>query len=61
MDGVRKRRSARELIDAIEPAMEILHLSAFEFSGLKIDVPPKAGTAFPRRREMPAQPSGFSR
>jgi SAM-dependent methyltransferase len=55
------RRSARELIDAIEPAMEILHLSAFEFSGLKIDVPPKAWNCLSRRREIPAQPSGFSR
>jgi SAM-dependent methyltransferase len=51
------RRSARDLIGAIEPALEILELRAFEFTGLKFEVPPKAWRCLSRRREMPAQPS----
>lgn len=51
------RRSARDVIGAIEPALEILQLRAFEFTGLRIEVPPKAWHCLSRRRELPAQPT----
>lgn len=51
------RRSARDLVGAIEPALEIINLSAFEFTGLRNDITPKAWHCLSRRRDISAQPS----
>jgi SAM-dependent methyltransferase len=49
------RRSAREIMNAIEPALEILQLRAGEFS--VNEEPLKAWLCLSRKRTMPAQPS----
>jgi hypothetical protein len=51
------RRSAREVIQALEPAVELVTLRAMEFSGLPGAVPPKAWYCLARKRDVPAQPS----
>ena len=51
------RRSARDVVGAIEPVLEIVHLRTFEFTGLPIAEPPKAWQCLSRRRDVPAQPS----
>ncbi|MCB1168440.1 MAG: class I SAM-dependent methyltransferase [Leptospiraceae bacterium] len=50
------RRSARDIVDAIEPSLEILRLESVSFTG---DQPgaPAAWMCLARKREMPAQPS----
>jgi SAM-dependent methyltransferase len=50
------RRSARDLVSAIEPALEIVHLRAITFTGLPNEVAPKAWNCLSRRRDVPAQP-----
>jgi SAM-dependent methyltransferase len=54
-DGGPPRRSARELVRAIEPALEIVELRSAEFRS-KLD-PAKAWFCLSRRRIVPAQPS----
>jgi SAM-dependent methyltransferase len=49
------RRSAREVVDAIEPELEILELRTAEFRP-QLE-PPKAWFCLARRRTVPAQPS----
>jgi SAM-dependent methyltransferase len=49
------RRSAREIMNAIEPALEILQLRAGEFS--VNEEPLKAWLCLSRKRTIPAQPS----
>lgn len=56
-EGGPPRRSARDLANAIEPALEIIELRAIEFKGLPSDEPPRAWSCLARRRELPAQPS----
>jgi SAM-dependent methyltransferase len=51
------RRSAREVIGAIEPALEIVQFRAMEFTGLPNEVSPKAWNCLARRRDIPAQAS----
>jgi SAM-dependent methyltransferase len=50
------RRSARDIVDAIEPALEIFELRAVEFHA-DLPSPARAWYCFSRRRETPAQPS----
>ena len=50
------RRSARDIMVAVEPVLEIVELRSFFFD-LDREVPPKAWRCLARRREMPAQPS----
>ncbi len=50
------RRTAREVIDAIEPALELLLMRSIEFD-VEYDVRPMAWLCLSRRRETPAQPS----
>jgi SAM-dependent methyltransferase len=47
------RRSAREVTEAIEPALEIVELRSAEFSGIYA----KAWFCLSRQRSVPAQPS----
>jgi hypothetical protein len=47
------RRTAREVILGIEPALEIVKLRSAEFHGRNV----KAWLCLSRRRTMPAQPS----
>ena len=54
-DGGPPRRSARELVAAIEPEMEILALRSTEFESLL--EPAKAWFCLSRRRTVAAQPS----
>lgn len=51
------RRSAREVLQAIEPAVELVQLRAMEFDGPPGAPPPKAWFCLSRRRDVPAQPS----
>ena len=50
------RRSAREVMDAMEPVVEIVELRSVYFEAL-IDSPAKAWFCRARRREVAAQPS----
>jgi methyl halide transferase len=50
------RRSARDIIDAVEPALEILELRAVEI-GIALPAPAAAWFCLTRPRELPAQPS----
>ena len=47
------RRSAREIVLAVEPALEIVELRSAEFRGHDV----KAWFSLSRRRTIPAQPS----
>ena len=51
------RRSAREVMAAIEPELEIIEFRAIEFDGLPNELNPKAWHCLSRRRDQPAQPS----
>jgi len=50
------RRSARDVMDAVEPALELVTLRSIEMEG-PIGFLPKAWLSLARRREVPAQPS----
>jgi methyl halide transferase len=50
------RRSARDIMNAIEPAVEILELRTMHFDVENMD-PPKAWFCLSRRRDIPAQPT----
>jgi len=51
------RRSAREILQAIEPAVELVQLRAMDFDGPPGAPPPKAWFCLSRRRDVAAQPS----
>jgi SAM-dependent methyltransferase len=52
------RRSARDIADAIEPALEIAELRASAFDlHLAVPQPPAAWVCLSRKRALPAQPS----
>jgi hypothetical protein len=50
------RRSARDIVDAIEPALEIVQLRGIEFD-VQLPSPPRAWMCVSRPRLLPAQPS----
>lgn len=50
------RRSAREVLDAIEPSLELIELRAVNFN-VKEESPAAAWCCLSRQREVPAQPS----
>jgi SAM-dependent methyltransferase len=50
------RRSARDVMNALEPSLELLLLRAIELDTLDAS-PPRAWLSLSRRRDMPAQPS----
>ena len=50
------RRSARDVVAAIEPALELVALREARFDP-KSDTPLHAWVCLSRRRELPAQPS----
>src|SRR5262249_49867258 len=50
------RRSARDVMAAIEPELEILELRMMHFDVERME-PPKAWLCLSRRRETPAQPT----
>lgn len=50
------RRSARDIAEAIEPALELVELRSIHFD-LQAMKPPKAWRCVSRRRDEPAQPS----
>jgi methyl halide transferase len=50
------RRSARDIMNAVEPALEIVELRAFEFSA-NLPSPARAWLLLARRRGVAAQPS----
>lgn len=50
------RRSAREVLDAVEPALEVVELRSIVFDLGREDAP-RAWACVARRREVPAQPS----
>jgi SAM-dependent methyltransferase len=50
------RRTAREVLEAIEPVLELVELRAVYFEA-RIESPPKAWLCRARRRDVPAQPS----
>jgi methyl halide transferase len=50
------RRSARDIMNAVEPALEIVELRGFEFSA-NLPSPARAWLLLARRRAVPAQPS----
>ena len=51
------RRSARDVIDAIEPALEIVELRTTAFDLELMEAAPAAWSCLSRRRAVPAQPS----
>jgi len=51
------RRSARDVIDAIEPALEIVELRTTAFDPHLMETAPAAWSCLSRRRAVPAQPS----
>ena len=51
------RRSARDVVQALEPAVELVQLRAMEFDGPPGAPPPKGWFCLSRRRDVPAQPS----
>ena len=50
------RRSARDMMNAIEPALELVALHSFFFEA-HIETPARAWSVRARRRDVPAQPS----
>jgi SAM-dependent methyltransferase len=50
------RRSARDIANAVEPALEIVELRAIHFD-LSVEAPPAAWLCLSRVRAVPAQPS----
>lgn len=50
------RRSARDIVNAVEPALEIVELRAIEFHA-DLPSPTRAWLLLARRRAVPAQPS----
>lgn len=50
------RRSARDIVSAVEPVLEIVQLRSIHFD-LNLDVPPAAWLCLSRVRAVPAQPS----
>jgi SAM-dependent methyltransferase len=50
------RRTARDIADAIEPALELVELRAIEFD-TRLPSAPRAWLCLARRREVPAVPS----
>jgi SAM-dependent methyltransferase len=50
------RRSARDIANAVEPALEILQLQSIHFD-VHLDMPPAAWLCLSRVRAVPAQPS----
>jgi SAM-dependent methyltransferase len=50
------RRSARDIANAVEPALEIVELRAIHFD-LSVEVPPAAWLCLSRVRAVPPQPS----
>jgi SAM-dependent methyltransferase len=50
------RRSARDIVCAIEPVLEVVELRAIHFD-LHVEAPPAAWRCLSRARAMPAQPS----
>jgi SAM-dependent methyltransferase len=50
------RRTARDIMNAIEPSLEIVELHAFFFDA-HVETPPKAWSVRARRRDVAAQPS----
>lgn len=52
------RRSARDILNAIEPSLELLTLRAIGFEPIHGEgQPPRAWSCLSRRRDLPAQPS----
>jgi SAM-dependent methyltransferase len=52
------RRSAQDILHAIEPSLELVTLRAFQFERIPGEaVAPKAWFCLSRRRDLPAQPS----
>lgn len=51
------RRTAREVLQAIEPALELVQLRSMVFDGPPGAPPPKAWCCLSRKRDVPAQPS----
>lgn len=51
------RRTARDVISALEPSVELVELRGVEFDGPPGAPPPKAWYCLTRRRDVPAQPS----
>jgi SAM-dependent methyltransferase len=50
------RRTARDVMNAVEPALQIVELHTFHFDA-PMEIPPPAWSMLARRREVPAQPS----
>jgi hypothetical protein len=50
------RRSARDLVSAIEPVLEMVELRSIHFD-LHLEMPPAAWLCLSRVRAVPAQPS----
>jgi SAM-dependent methyltransferase len=50
------RRSAADIVGAVEPALEIVELRSIRFD-VDLETPPAAWLCLSRRREIPAQPS----
>lgn len=50
------RRTARDILDAIEPSLEIVELRAVYFEA-HLEAPPQAWLCRSRKRALPAQPS----
>jgi SAM-dependent methyltransferase len=55
-DGGPPRRSAREVLEAVEPVLELVELRGIVFDRVG-DLLPRAWLLLARRREIPAQPS----
>lgn len=51
------RRNAREILNALEPAVELVTLRAMDFEGPPNAEPPRAWYCLSRKRDVPAQPS----
>ena len=51
------RRSARDIVNALESSLEIVELRNVEFSALPFAKPPRAWYCLARKRDVPAQPS----
>lgn len=55
-DGGPPRRSARDVVAAVEPVLELVELRSMVFAA-KLESPPAAWRCLWRRRDQPAQPS----
>jgi SAM-dependent methyltransferase len=51
------RRSARDIVNAIEPSLELVSLRSTEFTALPFDQAPRAWYVLSRKRDTPAQAS----